>query len=598
VNKSLLRFSVIFLVCAASVSGTSASLENTEASLVAFLEENSLVTYDCPDPKSFDQTESYISQINNFTEQHQLHLGVLYSHHLICIGQPQTAEIKLRSQLESLQVDKTSEIYARATYALGLALDFQEKEERCVWYLRARELSENAIADVNVSSRLGLITYCSTELPVFELLEKSYEVLEDYSDSKNNGLLAHIHNSIGLLYGFHNMHFLAAEQYIKAHELGLSVYTGSNRVAALVSAIVSLNASGQFDQVIERLEEFKTLSDDINSPMTQVFYLFQLANYYTAIDDYEPMRPVLKEWEELLPLLANRRYNVFHALFSAMLCEYDKDVACVSAYLDSIENADMPQMHILNNNDRYKRLLVRGYLLVGDVDKARIAFEDYLELEILSKKSADKHDIALQVSQLREKIQRLQGKIENEKRYQRPIIIVLGILITIFVGIGFVLRRHATKQAQLDPVTCLLNSDAIVGRIERLDEPADGKIHALVIFYLSNFNDVNVALGMTKGDFILQKLANTLRSATRDHDLIGRMSTEQFIICLTDISEQHFAAFVDRTTSELELKFLTKDGVNHIGLTCSSSVFITSDKFTNLDKILKDLAERLVDADN
>ncbi|MEM0909901.1 MAG: GGDEF domain-containing protein [Pseudomonadota bacterium] len=563
------------------------------ASLDTFLFEQYLVTYDCPDPNGLTQVQAYVSRIDDFSHEQQLHLGVLYAHHLICIGSAQTAEENLRAQLNTLNVNKTSEMYARANYVLGLALDFQEKDERCDWYLRARELSENTFVDISVSSRLGLITYCSRDLQVFELLEKSYEVLEEYSNTKNNGLLAHIHNSIGLLYGHKSMHFLAAEQYLKAHELGLDVYTGANRVSALVSAIVSLNASGQYDEVLKRLDEFKALSEDINTPSTNVFYLFQLANYYSATTDFEPMREVLAEWELLLPKLANRRFNVFHSMFSAMLCEYDGDEACVADFIELVENPDMPQMRVLNTNDRYKRFLVQAYLRIGDVEKARKAFDDYVALEQLSKTSAEKHDIALQVSQLRDKIQNLQLRIEDDRHAGMSVQLTIAVFLCLLITIGLLFKKHSKKQAEYDPTTQLLNSAAIMNRINKLDAPATTKNHALIIFDIRNFREVNVALGMTKGDYILKKVAETLRSVTRNNDLVGRMSPEQFIICLTDISDEHVDAFVKRTKSKLGSELFIRQGSKGIGLNSSFSVYVTSDKFNELDEILQEMLTRL-----
>lgn len=571
----------------------SAYAENSPTSLDAFLAEHPLVTYDCPKPSSLKQTESFVSHIENYSDQQQLHLGVLYAHHLICAGRSQTAEEELRSQLQTLSVNKASETYARATYVLGLALDLQEKNERCDWYLRARELSEKTIPDVNVSSRLGLITYCSNHLPVFELLEKSYEVLEDYSASKNSGLLAHIHNAIGLLYGYHDMYFLAAEQYLKAHELGLNVYTGANRVTTLMNAIVALSESGQFDEVIRWLDEYKRLSNDVNTPITRVFYLFQLANYYSAISDFEPMRDVLVQWEDLLPELANRRYKVYHALYTAILCEYDKDIACVTDFIASIEDPDMPEMHILKGNGRYKKLLVRAYLLVGEKEKARLAFDDYLALETLNTESTEKHDIAVQVSQLRAKIQTLQRRIEEDRRTDFPLLITIGLFIFLLITAGFIFKKQSKQLSEYDPITRLLTPDAIMNRISKLESPTEGKNHALVIFDIKNFREVNLALGMTKGDVILKKVAETLKSVTRDNDLVGRMSTEQFIICLTNISEEHCNAFVKRTKVELGIKFFVNQEDKSIRLNSTFSVYMTSDKLEELDTILKEMLTRM-----
>lgn len=559
------------------------------ASLDAFLAEQTMLTYDCPKPSSLEQTESYVSHIENYSAQQQLHLNLLYAHHLICVGRSQTAEETLRSQLQAPSVDKASETYARATYVLGLALDFQEKNERCDWYLRARELSEKTIPDVNVSSRLGLITYCSNHLPVFELLEKSYEVLEDYSNSKNSGLLAHIHNAIGLLYGYHDMYFLAAEQYLKAHELGLDVYTGSNRVSALVSAIVALSESGQFDNVLNLLEEYKRLNADVNTPITRVFYLFQLANYYSATSDFEPMRDVLVQWEELLPELANRRYKVYHALYTAILCEYDKDISCVTDFIASIEDPELPEMHILKGNGRYKKLLVRAYLLLGEKEKARLAFDDYLALENLNAESTEKHDIAVQVSQLRAKIQTLQRRIEEDRRTQFPLWVTIGLFVFLLITAGFIFKKQSKQLSEYDPITRLLTPDAIMNRISKLESPAEGKNHALVIFDLKNFREVNLAMGMTKGDVILKRVAETLKSVTRDNDLVGRMSTEQFIICLTNISEEHCNAFVNRTKVELGIKFFVNQEDKSIRLNSTFSVYMTSDKLEDLDTILKEM---------
>ena len=124
-----------------------------------------------------------------------------------------------------------------------------------------------------------------------------FNVLERYSGVGSPGELAHIHNSIGLLYGSLGQHSLAAEQYLKAHEMGLQVYEGSNKLSILISAIVSLLSSGQTDEAYQRILEYGQLNSTIDTPLTNYHYQYALSFYYRKTRNYEQLAFTLADFK-------------------------------------------------------------------------------------------------------------------------------------------------------------------------------------------------------------------------------------------------------------------------------------------------------------
>ena len=134
---------------------------------------------------------------------------------------------------------------------------------------------------------------------------------------------------------------------------------------------------------------------------------------------------------------------------------------------------------------------------------------------------------------------------------------------------------------------------SFIEKVEKLSTPHSDKAHALAIFDLGNFREVNRLLGGTKGDLILSKVSSTFSSVTREDDIVGRLAPEQIILCLVNIDEKSATAFMHRTQRVLESSFKDLQQGLDISLNSNFSIYTTADKFDDVQLIIEQLLQGL-----
>lgn len=139
--------------------------------------------------------------------------------------------------------------------------------------------------------------------------------------------------------------------------------------------------------------------------------------------------------------------------------------------------------------------------------------------------------------------------------------------VVVFRDISEQLRLEKNWQWQLnhDHLTGLLNRNAFEEVLTReLNRIRRSKENALVLFIdLDKFKMVNDELGHAAGDQLLTNLAENLLSRARDTDFVGRLSGDEFVVLLTDISQEQFADLAERYRILLEETTLFWEGKTH-----------------------------------
>ncbi len=92
-------------------------------------------------------------------------------------------------------------------------------------------------------------------------------------------------------------------------------------------------------------------------------------------------------------------------------------------------------------------------------------------------------------------------------------------------------KSAAEARAMTDTLTGLGNRRAL--NLALTNVIANGNRFALLNLDLDFFKAVNDTLGHGAGDHVLCHVADTLRDATRDHDLVTRIGGDEFVILLT-----------------------------------------------------------------
>lgn len=115
------------------------------------------------------------------------------------------------------------------------------------------------------------------------------------------------------------------------------------------------------------------------------------------------------------------------------------------------------------------------------------------------------------------------------------------------VGILVDVTREAQEEealrtrAERDGLTAVYNSDTVRFRIGKMLEKRTGAVSSgFVMLDVDHFKGINDTLGHQSGDRVLQNLSDSLRTAVRDTDIIGRLGGDEFCIYLPQIPDYEF----------------------------------------------------------
>lgn len=91
-------------------------------------------------------------------------------------------------------------------------------------------------------------------------------------------------------------------------------------------------------------------------------------------------------------------------------------------------------------------------------------------------------------------------------------------------------RQRLYLQARLDPLTGLANRLLVTERLAELAAAVDRL--GVCLLDLDNFKTINDGHGHPVGDTVLRIVADRLRAAVRDGDLVGRLGGDEFVVLI------------------------------------------------------------------
>lgn len=149
--------------------------------------------------------------------------------------------------------------------------------------------------------------------------------------------------------------------------------------------------------------------------------------------------------------------------------------------------------------------------------------------------------------------------------------------VTHYVGTFSDVTEHKAAQDRIeflayhDPLTQLPNR--LLGKDHVQQAIAQGQRHgtmvAVLFMDLDNFKLINDSFGHTVGDMLLQSVAQRLTTCVRDADTVCRISGDEFLIVLSEVSDHHeITAVCDRVVRLLSEPFNS----DHGSLTTSASM--------------------------
>lgn len=141
--------------------------------------------------------------------------------------------------------------------------------------------------------------------------------------------------------------------------------------------------------------------------------------------------------------------------------------------------------------------------------------------------------------------QKLTNEWFNIKRLIHYLLVMIFIFLFFMIGtmaiIYLVYNKHNRKlqvAANTDLLTKLYNKITTEEKIKEYIENRSNFRGILFILDVDNFKEINDSKGHSVGDEVLKKLGSYLRNSLKDHNIMGRVGGDEFIVFITDIKTQ------------------------------------------------------------
>ena len=135
-------------------------------------------------------------------------------------------------------------------------------------------------------------------------------------------------------------------------------------------------------------------------------------------------------------------------------------------------------------------------------------------------------------------------------------------------------------QANYDGLTGLPNRRLLQDRVHQALSEAARSDEQVGILYLDidNFKFVNDSMGHNVGDALLVEVARRMKPCLREHDTVGRLGGDEFLVVLTRIHSAEETTFIARRVLDAVAKPLSLEGGEHdIVVTASIGIAIYPD---------------------
>jgi len=144
-------------------------------------------------------------------------------------------------------------------------------------------------------------------------------------------------------------------------------------------------------------------------------------------------------------------------------------------------------------------------------------------------------------------------------------------------------RQELEHRATYDTLTHVHNRASILALLQEQLDRGDGKRTGVVYVDLDKFKPVNDTFGHAAGDELLVLVADRLKLASRDSDVIGRLGGDEFLIVLRDVPSEAVAMQIaERIAMTVCGSFALSNGEADlrasIGVACGVHGTVTADE--------------------
>lgn len=277
--------------------------------------------------------------------------------------------------------------------------------------------------------------------------------------------------------------------------------------------------------------------------------LFQLSQFFFmlySLDDKQVIDNLYDYYDQIDEENMLLKYDVMVAIGDYYF--FNSDFEKSAQYHEKAINyfrqaAHIPQSYLSPYNA--KLTLASAYYLRGDFEKAA---HEYFKLSVLDEYERDHFQQLAQALDFLDdfKLNEIYREIElletlntlNEEKqrlYSYSLALLLSLCFFLFLFIILMIKANKKKsiiQEKLyrasitDPLTKLYNRGKILEELER-------KIHlnpTVALLDIDDFKKINDSYGHLTGDFVLEKVSETIKTTVGNEGIVGRYGGEEFLI--------------------------------------------------------------------
>lgn len=396
--------------------------------------------------------------------------------------------------------------------------------------------------------------------------------------------------NLGVLNSELREHEQAIDNYYQALKLMAEIEDFRYRPPVLFNLATTLNGQGRFN---EGLKVFQQVEDMINDqwPPGRVSQTYHgLAAAHSALKNL----PLARQYaEKALKILAdNDQINSSYYNAKTILASIYAQQGATQLATEYANEASQYYMNPDNKSDvlgstnplpslaiTYQRLgfLEQAIEMHKAANKIDNEMQDTFNQEVMAQMQVRLNDSQEREEMALIKSQRINDKIKlREAEYQRTLLLLVsaaGILLLVWFLFWQRLTNNKLRtMAMTDTLTQLGNRRAISDWLVTHQLPGKPDCRFLWLIDLDKFKQVNDEYNHDVGDFVLQKIADSLLGLINKNRVVARWGGEEFIIITDDVAAEQKDDF-----SELLLNTIkqTQIQTGSVSLSITASVGIS-----------------------
>jgi len=521
----------------------------------------------------------------------------------------------------ALNVDLTSDLGISVLLTQGGVLgELSNMDKAMEKYLLAEQYAK---ANENLTLLADTYSYMAyaysnehNDSEALKYYHQAYLLFEQLGDELNMTYLkAEMSNSYSLLFDDNKAIKLATEasEYFNKHQYHFDELFAQNILAKIYHRKKDYaDAEASYLRVIE-------LTKEANQGGYIYLAYLGLADTYHHAGKHEKSRVFWQKYIEAQPNYENPLARTSAIILQVKLALEDEDINAAMAALTELEALITP-LNMQNALSWYVQLFdLQAQLAVLKKDfhsayfkqkEARELQKDYYKAERESVRSKFKimfdTDQAILQNKLLEKDKALnKAALESAAQKQKlQNIIIMVILFFVLILFYFIYRqilngKALNKIANTDSLTELANRRyTFIYAEERLLQAIKNKQKfSVIVFDVDHFKRVNDNFGHGGGDIALKELTSTANKYVRNHDILGRIGGEEFLLVLPDASATQAYEIAERIRQAIEENIMHIAG-NTLQITASFGIAELTEQRNSVSQLFNSADAALYQAKN